>query len=77
MTTLEMQAMEQHLETQRQLKIIRKTLIESHVTICENDDCGLSFVAMYNENGYPLCPCCDEDKIDAYKTRHLRGLIAS
>lgn len=70
MTVIEMRQIEKHVETQRQLKVIRKAMIRDLATTC--DECNLTFVAMYNDNGYELCPCCDEDRIEAHKKRHVK-----
>lgn len=69
-----MRQIENHVETQRQLKVIRKIMILKSATTC--DECNLTFVAMYNASGYELCPCCDEDRIEAYKRRNVKRLKA-
>jgi len=79
MTTLEMQAMEQHLETVRKQKAIRRILLQSHFTTC--DTCNKTYFPMFTLHGYGLCPDCDHEVIEKYQdrmtTRSLRGLIAS
>jgi len=67
MTNQQLRTMENHIELQRQLKVIKKTKIMALTESCDN--CNKVFVPMYRLNGYACCPVCDSEVIEEYKDK--------
>lgn len=63
------EAIEKILDKVEQVKKIRLIMLEDNSEECLN--CGLKYIPLttYTFKGEVLCPCCDADKIDAYKAR--------